>query len=242
MLFRSHYVVTEFGSAHLFGKSIRERAVALIGIAHPDFRHDLLEDAKRLGYVSKQQAVKSKTAYPAEEEREVTLKNGVRVLLRPTRPNDAELMQDLFYQLTPQDVYTRFFTHLKSLSVSNAEHLCNVDYENEMALAVVVGDRENEKLVASSCYYVDQAANMADVAYLVHPEWQGLGLGSILQRRMIELARSRGLRGFTADVLPENKTMLSLLEKSGCPLTMRTVSGVYEIELLFEETRRRTDA
>src|SRR5262249_43157371 len=84
-----HYVITEYGIAYLFGKSIRERAVALIEIAHPRWREELLSAAKKLGYVRADQYLASQAAYPVDEERTVTLKNGVRVMIRPARAADA---------------------------------------------------------------------------------------------------------------------------------------------------------
>ena len=176
-----HYVITEYGIAYLFGKTIRERALELIEIAHPDFRNDLMEEAKRLGYVRSDQVLRSKTAYPAEEEREVRLKNGVAVLIRPAKATDVEGLQDIFYHLSERDVCTRFFTRLASFPVDRAEYLCNVDYEDAMAFMAVAGDREKDKVVSSSCYVVDPATNMAEVAYMNRPEWQGLGLGKALQ-------------------------------------------------------------
>ena len=118
-----HYVITEYGVAYLFGRSIRERAVALIEVAHPDDRDHLMAEAKRLGLVPEGQILRSRTAYPTEAERSLTLRNGMSVLLRPTRTSDTEAMQDLFYALRPQDVYTRFFTNLASLS-DNKARIC----------------------------------------------------------------------------------------------------------------------
>jgi len=224
-----HYVVSEYGIAYLFGRSIGDRAVALIEIAHPCFREGLLAEAKRLGYVDQRTRLRSRGAYPAEEEREVELGNGKRVLLRPTRASDVEMMQELFFKLRPEDVLTRFFTNLKSLTLENAQHLCSVSYEEEMAFVAVVGSREQESIVASCCYYLNSSTNNADVAYLVHPEWQGLGLGTILQERLIEYARSRGVSGFTADILTTNSGMLRVFEKSGLPISKRVSSGVYEV-------------
>ena len=234
-----HYVVTEYGTAYLFGKSIREKALALIEIAHPAYRNQLLEEAKRLGYVRKDQDLKCKSdgtktcRYPIEEEREVSLKNGTKVCVRPSRASDVRSLQGIFYRLPPEDVYTRFFTGLKSLSVSKAEYLCNVDYEKEMAFVVTHGERESEKLVGSAFYAVDQSKNMADVAYMILNEWQGMGIGTLLQERMTEYARSKGIRGFTADILSENKAMLKLAGKCG-QVEMKLVDGAYEVEMLFE--------
>ena len=228
-----HYIITEFGIAYLFGKTIRERALAMIEIAHPDFRSDLLEQAKRLGYVREDQTLKSKTAYPAEEEREVVLKDNTRVLLRPSKASDVEGLQDIFYHMQPEDIRTRFFTRLYSLPVTKAEHLCNVDYENEMAFVAIAGERENECPVGSSCYSVDPSTNMAEVAYMIRPEWQGMGLGKALQQRTEEYAKSRGIRGFTADILEENKKMLNLINKSGKVTMEQGGLGEYRVTVLF---------
>ncbi|MBI5499111.1 MAG: GNAT family N-acetyltransferase [Deltaproteobacteria bacterium] len=228
-----HYVVTEWGSAYLFGRSIRDRALALIEIAHPSFRPGLLAEAKRLGYLRPDQTLKSLVAYPEEEEREATLKGGRRVLLRPARASDVNGVQDIFYKMGEHDVYTRFFTRLTSLSVSRAEYLCNVDYENEMAFVAVHGDAEESSIVGSSCYYVNHTTNLAEVAYMMRPEWQGCGLGSALHRRMAEYAKSKGLRGFTADVLVENVRMRRLFENVSPNVSVERDGDVFEIRMLF---------
>ncbi len=228
-----HYVITEYGIAYLFGKSIRERALSLIEIAHPSFRSWLLDEAKRLGYVRPDQALKSKVAYPAEEEREMVLKNGEKVLIRPSKASDVQGLQNIFYNLAPNDIYTRFFTCLKSLSVSKAEHLCNVDYENEMAFMAVAGEREKDFIVGSSCYYVDPSTNLADVAYMILPEWQGVGLGTALQQRMIEYAKSKKLRGFKADILAENVKMLRLAQGGLPNVSISKSDSDYEVIMLF---------
>lgn len=231
-----HYVVTEYGIAYLFGRSLHDRAVALIEIAHPDHREDLLAAAQRAGYVHRKQKLRSRSAYPIQEERRVTLHDGRSVLLRPTRTTDASGLQQLFYSLTPRDVYTRFFTNLTSLTDEWAEHLCSVNYEQEMAFVAVTGeDWEHERLVASSAYYVDPSTNLADVAYIVHTQWQGVGLGTALHALTIEYARDQGLRGFTADVLIENKAMLRVFERSGLDVSKRSERGVDELEMLFRD-------
>jgi acyl-CoA hydrolase/L-amino acid N-acyltransferase YncA len=232
-----HYVITEYGTAYLFGKSIRERALSLIEIAHPNFRPWLLEEAKRLRYVRKDQNLKSKSAYPHDQDCEILLKNGTKVLIRPARASDYTGLQDLFYHLSPKDVYTRFFTKLNSLSVSNAQHLCNVDYEHEMAFVAVTGEKEEDEcVIGSSCYYMDQATRLADIAYMIRPEWQEMGLGSRLQNKMIEYAKSKGIRGFTADILTENGKMIKLAHKCTNNVCMGPPSyGSYEVTMMFED-------
>src|SRR6185503_10475 len=112
--------------------------------------------------------------------------------------------------------------------VDKAQHLCSVSYEDEMAFVAVTGERENEQVVGSSCYYVNPTTNLADVAYMIRPGWQGLGLASIFQLRMTEYARARGVRGFTADVLTTNAKMLKVFERAPGTLSLRAASGSYE--------------
>jgi RimJ/RimL family protein N-acetyltransferase len=229
-----HWVVTEWGIAYLHGRALSERAVALIEIAHPNHRESLLASAVELGLLRPGQKLRSRAAYPVEEERPGVLRDGREVLVRPTRTTDARLLQDLFFRMRDDDVRTRFFRRLRSLTDEMAEHLCSVGYAQEMAFAAVVGGRESEQIVGSACYFVDPATGMADVAFMVDPAWQGSGLGSMLQERVIEYARLRGVRGFTADVLAENAPMLKVFRRSGLRMESHLDSGAFEIRLYFE--------
>lgn len=230
-----HYVVTEYGTAYLFGHSLAERAMALIEIAHPEHRDALLAGAIESGLLPRSQTLRNHRAYPIEEIREATLRDGRKVTVRPTRTGDAAALQGLFFHLRPEDVRTRFFRQLRSLTDEMAQHLCGVSYEQEMAFVAVVGEPESERIVGSSCYFVDPRTGLAEVAYMVDSEWQGVGLGSLLQTRTIEYARTHGVRGFTADVLFDNAAMLAVLRRSGCRITSRTIDDVIELQLLFEQ-------
>jgi acyl-CoA hydrolase/RimJ/RimL family protein N-acetyltransferase len=226
-----HYVTTEFGTAYLFGRSLRDRAVALIEVAHPDHREALLAAAVERGLVPPEQTLRSRGAYPGGEERTVSLKDGASVLVRPARTGDAPLLQDLFYRMPPDDVYTRFFRHLTTLPLSTAEHLTSVSFEDEVTFVAVVGDWGSERIVGTASYYLDQVSGTADVAYMVDPAYKGLGLGAALQQRLIEYARSRGVRALTADVLVGNSAMLRLFRSSGLDITAQTSHGVTEVVL-----------
>jgi len=149
-----HWVITEFGTAYLFGRSLAERAVALIEIAHPDFRKELLDAAINRGLAGPKQQLRSRTAYPVAEVRDVRLRDGREVRLRPTRASDARAMQDLFYRLSDEDKETRFLHNLSSLTDTAAQYLCSVSYDEEMAFAAVVGPSARERIVAASCYYL----------------------------------------------------------------------------------------
>jgi acyl-CoA hydrolase/RimJ/RimL family protein N-acetyltransferase len=228
-----HWVVTEYGMAYLFGRSLSERAVALIEIAHPDERESLLAAAVARGLVARKQQLRSRSAYPIGEVRDVRLRDGREVTVRPTRTSDSGAMQELFYRLPEEDVETRFLQKLKSLTDTIAQYLCSVDHEQEMAFAAVIGPPERERIVAASSYYLNPATGLAEVAYMVDPEWQGSGLGSLLHGRMFEYARERGVRGFTADVRADNARMMRVFQRAGHELSVSRDAGVYEVKMLF---------
>ncbi|MDT8992369.1 GNAT family N-acetyltransferase [Curvibacter sp. APW13] len=229
-----HYVVTEYGIAYLFGKSIRQRATALIELAHPKFRPELFAQAQVLGYIGANQTLHNLRDYPVEDEQTVTLKDGRTVMLRPAKSSDALGIRELFHHLSEEDVYTRFFRSIRGLSDAEVERLCNVNYESEVAFVATTGEREAEQIVAQSCYFINPTSNLADTAYMVHPEWQGSGLGSALQACMVAHAKKRGLRGFEADILPSNARMLRLA-RSGSPHVQVSEDGhSVHVTVLFQ--------
>jgi GNAT superfamily N-acetyltransferase len=228
-----HWVITEYGTAYLFGRSLSERAVALIEIAHPDDRRDLLDAAIERGLVGPKQQLRSRTAYPVAEEHDVELRDGRTVRVRPTRTSDTGAMQELFYRLSEEDVETRFLRKLTSLTDATAQYLCSVDYEDEMAFAAVIGPSAHERIVAASCYYLSPASGLAEVAYMVDPDWQGAGLGGILHRGLVEYARRRGARGLTADVQLGNSRMMRIFKRGDYSLSVKTYGGVEELTMLF---------
>jgi acyl-CoA hydrolase/GNAT superfamily N-acetyltransferase len=228
-----HYVITEYGIAYLFGKSIRERAVALIEVAHPRHREALLEAARGLGYVPREQYLASQAAYPVQEERTVKLKKGTEMLIRPARAADADALQALFHRLSPDDVYTRFFRRVRSLSFAELQTLCNVNHESEVAMLAVSGPRENEVIVGSACYFLNPTTNLAEVAFMVAPEWQGAGIGTVLQACLQEYAMKRGVRGFVAEILPFNTPMLRLMQRAAGTVTIARDEDAVHATLLF---------
>jgi hypothetical protein len=130
-----HYVVTEFGIAYLFGKSMQERALALIEITHPKFREELLAQAREAHLVRSDQRMMSPRQYLIEEERHVDLADQRQILIRPARASDAMGLKDLFHALSAQDVYTRFFRRMTSLSYDDAS-VCAMSISTATSLSL----------------------------------------------------------------------------------------------------------
>ncbi|NTV86561.1 MAG: GNAT family N-acetyltransferase [Burkholderiaceae bacterium] len=228
-----HYVVTEYGIAYLFGKSIRQRATALIELAHPKFRPELFAQAQALGYLPASQTLKNLRAYPVEEEVTLTLKDGREVMLRPALSSDAEGVRALFHHLSEADVFTRFFRRVRGLSDVEVQRLCNLNYENEVAFVATTGSREEVQIVGQACYFVNPTSNLAETAFMVHPDWQGCGVGAALNAAMVKHARRQGLRGFVADILPGNERMLRLARNGGARVQTQRDRDSVQITTLF---------
>ncbi len=229
-----HYVVTEHGVADLWGKNIRERALALIDVAHPDFRAELLAAAKQRRYVLPDQ-IHARASYPWEEARHDTLPAGERVLVRPVRISDEEALQELFYRLSDDSSYQRFMSHHREHPHEEMLELVDLDYTANAALVAAVEADGCEEIIGLTRYDLDPATNLAEVAFVVRDEWQGRGVGTLLMRRIAELARARGIAGFTADVLAHNRAMLGVLAESGLKLESELDAGVYHSVLRFPE-------
>jgi RimJ/RimL family protein N-acetyltransferase len=113
--------------------------------------------------------------------------------------------------------------------------LCNVNHESEVAFLAVTGPRENEEVVGSGCYFLSPTTNLAEVAFMVAPEWQGRGLGSALQTRLQEYAISRGVRGFVAEILPRNTGMLRLAARAPGTVTTSRDEDAVHVTVVFAD-------
>ncbi len=227
-----HYVATEYGVVDLWGKNIRQRALALIEIAHPDHRSDLLVAAKQRKYVFPDQVV-VQAAYPWEEARQEKLPNGDTVLLRPARISDEDALKDLFYRLSNESTYRRFMTHKRAHQHEEMTELVNLDYEHNMALVVSRMENDCEQIIGMARYDVDPATLLADIAFVVLDDHQNHGIGTVLMRRMIEIGKARGLAGFSANVLGRNKPMMAIFQKSGETVHAELRNGTYHIKICF---------
>lgn len=231
-----HYVVTEWGVAYLHGKSIRERALALISIAHPKFRAELLKKAKECCYVYQDQPEEALVSarYPEEFETKVKLPDGTTVLIRPIKPTDEPAMRELFYSFSKDTIFYRFFSYIRAMPHEKLSKFVNIDYENEMALVAVKRINSEDRIVASTRYYVDPATGLAEFAIEVQDQFQNKGIGTALFNHLIRIARIKGVKGFVGYVLDSNTRAYRLVTKAGYPLETKWEDGVYTLALKFE--------
>lgn len=235
-----HFVVTEYGIAHLHGKNIRERALSLIGIAHPDFRPWLVEEAKKFGYVSPDLSYfpGSSGEYPAHLERNAVARGGLKLLLRPVKITDEEILKDFFYSLSEASSYHRFFSGKQYISPKFLKTFLINDYARQMVLLAVTSRDGKESVAGLGQYKVDDTSRRADIAFAVRDELQGRGVGRLLLHALTRIAKKEGITGFTADVLPDNVPMLKLFGSMRFITTKKLVDGIYELVMDFRERHR----
>jgi acyl-CoA hydrolase/RimJ/RimL family protein N-acetyltransferase len=234
-----HYVVTEYGIAYLHGKNIRERAMELIAIAHPDFRSWLIEEAKKQRFIYQDQTLVPGAGgeYPEAIETYRTTRSGLEILLRPVKISDEPLLKDFFYALSDTSLYRRFISMRRDMPHERLQEFVVIDYTQAMVILAVIVEEDREDVVGVGQYTIDQATHTADVAFVVRDDYQNQGIGTELLTYLTYLAKKQGLLGFTADVLMENTPMLRVFDKMGFDMRRRSAAGIYELRMTFRDVR-----
>lgn len=225
------YVVTEYGIAYLHGKNIRERAMDLIAIAHPDFRPWLVEEARRLALIYRDQEFVP-GEYPDFLETHRITKAGLEILLRPVKMSDEPLMKEFFYSLSDESMYLRFASARKDMPHRRLQEFVALDYSRAMVILALIVKDERETVIGLGQYAVDETTHMAEFAFVVKDEFQNKGVGAVLNSYLTYLAKKQGLLGFTAEVLADNAPTLHLLDKIGYKIE-KSEAGVHELKLVF---------
>lgn len=232
-----HYVVTEWGVAYLHGKTIRERVLELICIAHPKFREQLLEHAKRLNYVYSDQILPCDEdgkicRYPSEYETLFTTRDNLKINIRPVKPTDEPLLKELYYSLNERDRYLRFFEIRKEFMHSKTQNEVNIDYNQIFSIGAFVGEIGNEEMVGNAAYYLNPNNNMAEYSFLVKENYRGKGIGSYLYHVLIIIAKEKGIKGFFGNIHVQNKKTIQIIGTGG--YTKITPPEADEKELFYE--------
>ncbi|MFO7713649.1 GNAT family N-acetyltransferase [Desulfosarcina sp.] len=207
------YVVTEYGAVNLFGKSLQERVLAMIGIAHPDHRDQLFSAAKEMRLIGSERHLgeATKGIYPIHLE-ETIVRDGEEITIRPSKPVDERRIQEHYYSLDKKDVQLRFFHEKLSFDRSDVETRSQIDYIKDLTLVAVVGEFGFGKVVGVGEYLLLIDANIAEVAFSISKEYQGKGLGKLFIRKLARAARENGISGLVAYTSPQNKAMIGLFK------------------------------
>ena len=211
-----HYVVTEFGVASLRGKSIRERALELIRVAHPKFRQQLLEQIRQHFWVPHYQ-LHTPTEVPELGSvgfKELNI-DGEEFDLRPLNPSDERRLQEFFYSHTKETLQLRYSAVPTQMSREKSCTLVGVDQSKDLALCIVKQKGSAVQIQAVGRYYLLHDGAGCEVAFVTREKYQGKGMAKRLLQEMINIAELRGLTNMVAFVRAENKAMLSVFQKAG---------------------------
>lgn len=231
-----HYIVTEYGVAFLHGKSIQERVMALISIAHPDWREKLFQEAVENKYLRPEKAgLGERFLVPGEEfmRTSLLLDNGTQVSFRSIRPTDEPHMRDLIYDLSRETIYYRFMSNQQRFTHRQIQDFVYIDHRKDVAVIGVVPEAHGEEIIAVGRYYLNKNTNRAEVAFVIRDGWQNNGIGSFMFRHLISIAKRNGISGFTAEVLRDNRRMQAIFNHSGYKVQSRMEEGVYSFVIDF---------
>jgi RimJ/RimL family protein N-acetyltransferase len=170
------------------------------------------------------------SSYSVEE----TLKNGTAVRIRGVRADDKNRIREAFRNLETESIYKRFFQYKKALTDEELKAATEVDFENEVALMVTIGEKETETIIGAGRYVAFDAAGAqrsAEVAFTVEEDYQGLGIASVTLRHLAGIAKDKGIGQLHAEVLPENRGMLAVFKRSGFPMKQAYDEGVVHVTL-----------
>jgi RimJ/RimL family protein N-acetyltransferase len=173
-------------------------------------------------------------SYSVEE----TLKNGTSVRIRGVRGDDKKRISEAFRNLETESIYKRFFQYKKALTDEELKAATEIDFENEVALMVTIGEKETETIIGAGRYVAFDAAGgqrSAEVAFTVEEDYQGLGIASLTLRRLAEIAKNKGIAQFHAEVLQENRGMLAVFKRSGFPMKQESAEGVVHVTMSLRE-------
>jgi acyl-CoA hydrolase/RimJ/RimL family protein N-acetyltransferase len=228
-----HYVVTEYGIASLYGKSVRERVMALIDIAHPSHREELLARAKEAGLVYGDQIYVTRHAvkYPAHLETVKVFAKSIAVKFRPIKPTDEDMLRRQFYTLSSNSRYLRYFTAIRLMPHKNMQQYVNIDHDRTLCIVGVVNEEGGEHIVAEARYSYNEDDKTHEMGFVVSEDFQRMGIATFLFNYLLKIAAERGIKKLLAVVLPENKAMLRVFERSDVHPMKHFANGVIEVVL-----------
>jgi acetyltransferase len=176
--------------------------------------------------------------YPADLTSVLHLADGSRVTLRAIRPEDADMEQEFVRNLSQNSRYFRFMNSVRELSPAMLARFTQIDYDREMAFVAVREEGGREIEIGVTRYVTNPDARTCEFAIVVAEDWQGKGLGRRMLERLIEVARSRGLKAMVGHVLAVNQRMLALCGKLGFEVSNHPEDGALKrVTLVLDSSR-----
>jgi GNAT superfamily N-acetyltransferase len=167
---------------------------------------------------------------PASYSALESLRGGRRVEIRALRPSDRDGLKAAVARISSQSLYRRFFGPKRYFTEKEVAYFVNVDFVTKVALVAVAGDSERPTIIGGGRYIIVEPG-VAELAFAIVDQYQGLGLGAALLRHLVAIARRAGLNKLIASVLPDNRAMLTVFEHSGLRIGTRREQGIVHVTL-----------
>jgi acyl-CoA hydrolase/RimJ/RimL family protein N-acetyltransferase len=230
-------IVTEYGIAEMRRKSIYQRVMELARIAHPKFRKDLIEEAKKRHYIFPDQLppTTQDLLFLDQYLYSIKLANGKTVDFRPLLPSDEFESRHFYYSLQEDSIYYRFFNKRKVFSRDMLQkQWAQVDYRRNMSIIGLMQIGKRKQIVAIGSY-AEADTDSAEVAFLVKEKLHKMGIGSYLLEILETIAKENNYKQFIATVLAENRKMINVFQKRYPHAKfLRTGGGEIEVEMPFQ--------
>jgi len=149
--------------------------------------------------------------YPSHLVRKKQLNDGTDIVVRPIRPEDADMEAKFVRELSKEAKYFRFMSSLQELSQDMLVRFTQIDYHNEMALIAVKSDSASEEQIGVARYMTNVDKTSCEFALVISDQWQNRGIAHILMQDLMEIARDRNLETMQGQVLSMNTKMLELV-------------------------------
>lgn len=159
-----------------------------------------------------------------------TLRDGRSVEIRALKPADRSALEAAIDRTSPQSLHRRFFTVRTVFTEEQTNYFVEVDFKKHVALVAVLDEGGGPSIVGGGRYILI-SSDTAEVAFMITDAYQGKGIGSLLLRHLIAMAREAGLRRLIAEVLPENTPMLKIFERCGLSISVARDPGVVHVTL-----------
>jgi len=230
-----YYVVSEYGAVNLYGKNLQDRAIAMISIAHPNFRDELFQKAIEMGYITQNRSLKEALhgIYPVHME-ETVLIDSQEIRFRPAKPVDDRRIQEHFYNLDKESVVARFFHQKTSFFRDDVENMFQLDYIKNMTIVAITGEFGFGKIIGVGMYALEHNRNIAEIAFSVSKEFQGKGIAGIILQKLVAAARENGISGLVAYTSPTNKGMIKLFKKAPFQIKTTFDEDMLMLECVFD--------
>jgi GNAT superfamily N-acetyltransferase len=162
-----------------------------------------------------------------------SLRNGLNICVRASRPDDVERVIEAFNLLEPESIYLRFFGPKKGFLPADIQRFCETDFQSRVILLCTLMQDDHEIVIASGTY-ARVGEDAAEVAFIVEEDYHRLGIAGRLLKHLGNIAVAAGVKIFLAEVLPHNNAMLGVFKRCGWPMTSETSDGTVHLSLTLK--------